>query len=65
LNLSSKKLEKEVKTLKEETFKLCWNMRGGLSYDEGILLSLSEKEIISKIVESNMEITKKTKLPYF
>jgi hypothetical protein len=40
-------------------------MRGGLSYEEAFYLGPEEREIISKIVEENIEITKKTQLPFF
>lgn len=40
-------------------------MRGGLSYEEAYYLGVEEREIISKVVEENIEITKKTQLPFF
>jgi hypothetical protein len=40
-------------------------MRGGLTYDEGMQLSQTEREIISEIVKENMETTKKSGLPFF
>jgi hypothetical protein len=40
-------------------------MRGGLSFEEAFYLGPEEREIISKIVEENIEITKKTQLPFF
>ena len=40
-------------------------MRGGLSFEESYYLGQEEREIISKIVEENIEITKKTQLPFF
>ena len=40
-------------------------MRGGISYDDAMSLSTMERELISKIVEDNLEVTKKTGLPYF
>ena len=40
-------------------------MRGGVTYNEAIQLSPSERELISKIVESNLKTTEKTKLPFF
>jgi|TARA_B110000967_G_C18461754_1_gene352999 hypothetical protein len=40
-------------------------MRGGLSFEESYYLGPEEREIISKIVEENIEITKKTQLPFF
>jgi hypothetical protein len=40
-------------------------MRGGLSYEEAYFLGPDEREVISKVVEENIEITKKTQLPFF
>jgi hypothetical protein len=57
--------EKESKAIKEELLKLCWFMRGGITYDEAFLLSSQEREIIGKIIEDNMETTKKSGLPFF
>jgi hypothetical protein len=57
--------EKESKAIKEELLKLCWFMRGGISYDEAFLLSSQEREIIGKIIEDNMETTKRSGLPFF
>jgi hypothetical protein len=58
-------LENESKALKEEVLKLCWFMRGGLSYDEGMMLSYSDRNSISKLVKENLETTKKSGLPFF
>ena len=40
-------------------------MRGGLTYEEAIMLSVSEREMISKLIKSNMDTTKKSGLPFF
>ena len=57
--------EKDTKAIKTELLKLCWYMRGGLSYTESLFLCFEEREIISKIVEENLETTQKTKMPFF
>lgn len=57
--------DKESKALKKEALTLSWYMRGGLSYEEAMYLSQSEREIIGKLIEGNMEIAKKTGLPFF
>jgi len=44
---------------------MCWYMRGGLTYDESMLLSQTERELINKIIKDNLETTKKSKLPFF
>jgi hypothetical protein len=58
-------MEKETRNIRQEVLKLCWYMRGGLTYDEGMQLSQTEREIISEIVKENMETTKKSGLPFF
>ena len=40
-------------------------MRGGISYDDAIMLSQVEREIVSKLIKENMETTKKSGLPFF
>lgn len=57
--------DKESKALKKDALTLAWYMRGGLSYEEAMYLSQSERETIGKIIESNMEVAKKTGLPFF
>ena len=58
-------LERQSKALKEEALRLAWYMRGGLSYDDAMTLSVQDREIIKKIIDDNMETTKKTGLPFF
>lgn len=58
-------LDRESKAIKEELLKLCWYMRGGLTYEESMYLSFHEREAIGKIIESNLETTKKSGLPFF
>jgi hypothetical protein len=60
-----KVLEVQSQQIKCELTKLCWHMRGGLSYDEAYYLGPEEREVIAKLVEENFEITKKTQMPYF
>lgn len=59
------KYEKESKALKNEALKLAWYMRGGLSYDDAMCLSQTERELIGSIIKENMEITKKSGLNFF
>lgn len=42
---------------------MCWYMRGGLSYDDSMLLSKLERELVSEIIKDNIELTKKSKMP--
>jgi hypothetical protein len=57
--------EKQSKALKQEALRMCWYMRGGLSYAEVMHLSSQERDLIAKIVEDNIATTKKSGLPFF
>jgi len=45
--------------------KICWFMRGGVTYDGANTMSPQEREIIGQLVKDNMETTKKTGQPFF
>jgi len=60
-----KDLENDCKNIKNELFKLCWYMRGGLTYQEAIHLSPDDRSIIGKIIKDNLETAKKTGQPFF
>ena len=58
--------ERESKALKDEIFRICWYMRGGVTYSECLeLIGFDEREIIGNIVEKNLETTKESGLPFF
>lgn len=44
---------------------MAWHMRGGASYEDILNMSSDERKEISKLIENNLEITKKSQLPYF
>lgn len=58
-------MENETKAIKQEALKMCWYMRGGLSYTESMDLSFTEREIIGKIIKEHIETTKESGLPFF
>jgi hypothetical protein len=58
-------MEKETRDIRLDVLKLCWYMRGGVTYDEAIQMSQSERSIINEIVKENLETTKKSGLPFF
>lgn len=58
-------LDQESKAIKSELLKMCWFMRGGLTYDESMLLSVDERKIIADIIAENLETTKKSGMPFF
>lgn len=39
-------------------------MRGSISYTDILNLSNKEREMIAKLIEENMETTKKTNIPF-
>jgi len=55
----------EVKAVKEELLRMCWFMRGGITYSEIMHMSVSERAIIANIIKNNLEITKESKVPFF
>ena len=58
-------MEQEAVSVRSEILKLCWYMRGGLSYTEGMQLSFKERELISQLIKDNLDTTKKSGLPFF
>jgi hypothetical protein len=58
-------MDKEVRAYKDNALRMCWYMRGGLSYDESMLLSDVERKLINDLIKENLETTKKSKLPFF
>jgi hypothetical protein len=57
--------DKQAKALIHETLKMCWYMRGGLTYEEAMNLSSEERNIIGDLIKDNIETTKKSGLPFF
>ena len=58
-------MEQEAKSIREESLKLAWYMRGGITYEQVLQLSSSERLMISELAKDNMETTKKSGLPFF
>ena len=57
--------DKDSKAIRKDLLSMCWYMRGSISYDEAMMLSLEEREIISRIIKDNLETTKDSGLPFF
>ncbi len=57
--------EKDTKALKRELYKICWYMRGSISIDQAYNLTFEDRELVGKIIEDNLETTKKSGLPFF
>jgi hypothetical protein len=57
--------DSQIRALKEDALRMSWYMRGGLSYDDAMMLSESERKSISEIIKENLETTKKSGQPFF
>jgi hypothetical protein len=58
-------LEQETKQLKYNLSKLCWYMRGGLSLTEAYETTHEDREVITKLIEENLETAKKINQPFW
>jgi hypothetical protein len=58
-------MDSEVDSIRQEALKMAWYMRGGLSYDHALQLSVGERSIINALIKENLDTTKKTGLPFF
>jgi hypothetical protein len=58
-------LDKETHNIRLDVLRLCWYMRGGITYEEAMQTSQDERKIINEIIKDNLETTKKTQLPFF
>jgi hypothetical protein len=58
-------LDKESKAFRDEALRMTWWMRGGISFDEAMLLCNQDRELINELIKENMEATKKSGLPFF
>jgi hypothetical protein len=58
-------MEKEADAIRSEMLKICWFMRGGVTYEEAMQLSHKERNMVGVLVKENLETTKKSGLPFF
>lgn len=57
-------LSKEAKAIKKDLLTTCWYMRGSITYDDAMMLSMEERNLITEIIKSNLETTKESGLPF-
>jgi hypothetical protein len=57
--------EKESKALKDEAIRISWYMRGGISYDDAMMLTSQDRDLVGKLIKENLEVTKKSGMPFF
>lgn len=58
-------MEQESNSIRSETIKMCWFMRGGLTYTEAMNLGPEERKMVGRLIKENLETTKKSGLPFF
>ena len=58
-------MESETTSIKENAIRMAWSMRGGATYEDILNMSSDERKAISKLIEENLDTTKKSGLPYF
>ena len=58
-------MEEECTNIKKNALSMSWYMRGGVSYEDILNMSSDERSEIKKIIDNNMEVTKKSQLPFF
>jgi len=56
---------KEIDAIEFNSFKLSWYMRGGISHADIMNMPAKSIDVINKIIDENLETTKKTKMPFF
>jgi hypothetical protein len=65
INTIVKNMDQEAAAIKQTCLKLSWYMRGGITYDQTMMLSPDERRMISELAKENIETTKKSGLPWF
>jgi hypothetical protein len=58
-------MDRETRNIRLDVLKMCWYMRGGVTYEEAMHMSQTERAIINDIIKDNYETTKKSGLPHF
>jgi hypothetical protein len=58
-------MDHECNEIRQEALRMCWYMRGGISYDHALQLSVGERKLINGLIKENLETTKKSGLPFF
>ena len=58
-------MESECAAIKKNALSMSWYMRGGVTYEDVLNMSTIEREEIKKIIDNNLEVTKKSQMPFF
>lgn len=57
--------EKDADEIRKSALTMSWYMRGGASYSDVLNMSAKERQMLNELIESNLDTTKKTQLPFF
>ena len=58
-------MDEEANSIKQQSLKMSWYMRGGASYQDVMQMSYQERKMIGDLIKDNLETTKTSKLPFF
>jgi hypothetical protein len=59
------RMDKEADSIRQQSIKMSWYMRGGATYNDIMQMSFQERSLISELIKDNLETTKNSKLPFF
>lgn len=65
VTLMVKRMQSEAKSVLKDALKLTYFMRGAVSYDEIMTMTMTEKEVVAEIVEERLEAEKKNPHPVY
>ena len=51
--------------MKKNALSMAWYMRGGASYEDILNMSSAERQELAALIEYNLDMTKKSQLPFF
>lgn len=58
-------MEREVEAYKEELYRCCWFMRGGVNIEQLMTSDVKDVDILQKIIKQNLETAKETGMAFF
>ena len=56
-------MQLEARAITKEVTDICWYMRGSINWDQAWKLTSKQREIVIKLIKSNIERTEKTRMP--
>lgn len=58
-------MEKQSKAYRDDIMRICWHMRGSISYEDAMFLTRDDRASVNKLIKENIETTQKIKMPFF